>query len=181
MRPSFSPVMQRVVGLSPKIARSLASDSRSLARAAEPRRRAAMANQVWDRRGPRVNPSRTGRLAAVISLEFPRGEAPQVKVEFVQALLIAVIRELNLELQLVAAHGPLADGAGGADRRGSQRTIGSLGGHLAGLDRCTSLLAENSFLWHLVDPDTARHDRRRRGPYSSWGASDQMPADRTPV
>src|SRR5216683_7445484 len=103
------------------------------------------------RRGLRVNLSRPGRLVVVVvgSLEFPRGEAPQVKVELVQARVVAVMGELNLELELVAAHGPLANDAAGADARASPRAIRSLGGHLAGLDRCTSLLAENTFVWHL--------------------------------
>src|SRR6266851_5443120 len=103
------------------------------------------------RRGPRVNLSRPGRLVVVVvgSLEFPRGEAPQVQVELVQARVVAVMRELDLELQLVAAYGLLADDAAGADARASPRAIRSLGGHLAGFDRCTSLLAENTFVWHL--------------------------------
>jgi hypothetical protein len=85
----------------------------------------------------------------VASLEFPRGEAPQVEVELVQARAVAVVRELNLELELVAAHGLFANDAAGADARASPRAVGSLGGNLSGLDRCTSLLAENRFVWHL--------------------------------
>jgi hypothetical protein len=86
----------------------------------------------------------------VASLELPRGEAPQVNVELVQPGIVAVMGELNLELELIAAHGPLANGAGSTDARTSPCAIGSLGGHLAGLDRCASLLAENSLVWHLV-------------------------------
>jgi len=121
-----------------------------------------MAKQVWGGAAPVVNPSLAGRLVLVVSLELPRGKAPQVKVELVQARIVAVMRELNFELQLVAAHGLLANDAAGADAWASPRAIGSLGGHLAGLDRCPSLLAENRFLWHLASPDTVRHDRRRR-------------------
>jgi hypothetical protein len=87
----------------------------------------------------------------VVSLEFPRGEAPQVKVELVEPRVVAVIRELNLELQLVAAHGLVANGAWGADSWASPRAIGPLGGNLACLKRCLGLLAESSFVWHLDD------------------------------
>jgi hypothetical protein len=85
----------------------------------------------------------------VRSLEFPRGEAPQVKVELVQARIVTVMRELNLELQLVAGDGPFADDALGADARASPGAIGLLGGNLAGLDCCTGLLTEEIFVWHL--------------------------------
>jgi hypothetical protein len=75
-----------------------------------------------------------------------------MEVVLVQARRIAVIRELNLELQLVAAHGPLANGAPGADAWPSPRAIGSLGGNLAGLDCRSGALAENSLVWHVVGP-----------------------------
>jgi hypothetical protein len=140
-----------------------------------------MAKQVWGGAAPRVNPSRAGRLVVVVSLEFPRGEAPQVEVELVQARVVAVMRELKLEFELIAAHGLFANDAAGADARASPRAIRSVGRHLAGLDRCTSLLPEKTFVWHLVAPDTTRHDGRRRGPWTRMEESNQLPADPTPV
>jgi hypothetical protein len=82
----------------------------------------------------------------VVSLELPRGEAPYVKVEIVQAGRVAVMGELNLELQLIFPHGLPANDAGGTDTRASPRAIGAVRGKLAGLDRCPSLLAEDSFV-----------------------------------
>jgi hypothetical protein len=86
----------------------------------------------------------------VVSLELPRGEAPQMKVVLVQTRRVAVMRELDLELKLVAAHGLCANDARGTDTRPSPSAIWVVRRNFAGLDRCTSLLTENGFVWHLI-------------------------------
>ena len=70
-------------------------------------------------------------------------------MELVQSRIVTVMRELNLELQLVAAHGSPADRAGGADAWASPGAIWTSGRELAGSDSFSGLLAEKGFVCHL--------------------------------
>jgi len=67
----------------------------------------------------------TGRVRTLArtSLKLPRGEAPDVDVELVEARVVAVSCELNLELQFILRHWLLAYRARGTDARPSPSPI----------------------------------------------------------
>ena len=79
--------------------------------AKERRRVSGQTERTAGRRTPR------GQSLQLLSLELPRREAADVNVKLVDARIVAVTSELNLELQLVALHGKGTDGAGRADTR----------------------------------------------------------------
>jgi hypothetical protein len=56
-------------------------------------------------------------LRRSVPLELPRGEAPDVDVELVEARVVAVASELDLELQLILGYGTATDGAFDPDTR----------------------------------------------------------------
>jgi len=72
-----------------------------------------------------------------------------VDVVFVQARVVAVTGELDLELHLVRSHRKLADHTWGADARTTPRTVGGATRELAVLNDRARFLAENVF-FHLA-------------------------------
>jgi hypothetical protein len=78
------------------------------------------------------------RDAVLTPLELPRREAPDVDVELVQPGVVAVAAELDLELELVAGHGLVADGTCRANTRPAPGAIRSAFRERAALNRCTS-------------------------------------------
>jgi hypothetical protein len=88
------------------------------------------------------------------SLELSRREAPDMNVELVEAGVVAVMSELNLELQLIALHGESTDGAGSADTRSAPCAVRTSGGELPRLDHCSGFLAENQLVGHLGTSNT---------------------------
>src|SRR6266436_2008344 len=69
-------------------------------------------------RGPVASVRRRVALESLwwlVSLELPGGEAADVDVELVEARIVAIPSELNLELKLGFRHGQRADLTGGAD------------------------------------------------------------------
>jgi len=54
-------------------------------------------------------------LLQVVPLELPGREALDMDVELVEAEVVAVAGELNLEIQFVVLHGQFADGAWRSD------------------------------------------------------------------
>jgi len=79
-----------------------------------------------------------------------------VDVELVEPWIIAVARELDLELHLVGRDGPPADRAVSADTRPAPRAIGATGGELSRSDGCSGFLAKDRFVGHLVAPSPRR-------------------------
>jgi hypothetical protein len=103
------------------------------------------------------------RDAAVLTpLELPRREAPDVDVELVQPGVVAVAAELDLQLELVASHGLVADGTCRANTRPAPGAIRLASRELAALNCCTSLRAENLFVRHLAVPRRAADERATR-------------------
>jgi hypothetical protein len=96
--------------------------------------------------------------AVLTPLELPRREAPDVDVERVQPRVVAVAAELDLDLELVAGRGLVADGAYRANAWPAQGAIRSASRERAALNRFTSLRAEKLFIGHLAVP---RRDRTR--------------------
>jgi len=77
-----------------------------------------------------------------------------VDVVLVEPRTVSVVRELDLELQLILPYGHSADRAGGTDARTSPGTVRSTGGEFSGFDHRSGLLAQIVFV-HLAD-STAR-------------------------
>src|SRR5712664_2611045 len=73
-------------------------------------------------RGDRGSPARASS-GARSSLKYPRREALDVDLVLVQAGVVAVVGELDLELQFCASDRELADRTQGADARASPSPI----------------------------------------------------------
>jgi len=73
-----------------------------------------------------------------------------VDVVLVEPGAVSIVRELDLELELILAYGHPADRAEGADARTSPGTIRSAGREFSGFDRRSGLLAQFLFV-HLAD------------------------------
>jgi hypothetical protein len=72
------------------------------------------------------------------SRELPCGEAPHVNVELVEARVVPVPGELNLELHLVLCDGQRTPRALSADAWPTPGAVGSAGGELAALDEAVA-------------------------------------------
>jgi hypothetical protein len=79
-------------------------------------------------------------------LQLPHGEAADVQVDLVQSGHRAVVRELDLELQLVPCNGQFAHRARGADACTAPCAIRPAGGELPSSDRCSGCFAEEGFV-----------------------------------
>jgi hypothetical protein len=100
--------------------------------------------------------------AALTPLELPRREAPDVDVELVEPRIVAFTAELELELELMAGHGLVADGTCRANTRPVPGAIRSASREPVALNCCTSLRAENSFARHLAVPQRDADERATR-------------------
>jgi len=76
-------------------------------------------------------------------------------VELVEAWVVTVTSELDLEFQLVALDGKATDGTGCADARPAPCTVRPSGRELPRLNDCSGLLAEDLFIGHWASPNTA--------------------------
>jgi hypothetical protein len=72
-------------------------------------------------------------------LKLPRRKAADVDVKLVEPRGVAVMSELNLELQLVARHRKATDGAGGAHPGTAPGAVRFPGREFSGTDRFSSL------------------------------------------
>ena len=99
--------------------------------------------------GPTFRSSPASRIRLPLrSLELPRGEAADMDVELVEAWVVAVTSELDLELQLVALDGKPTDGTGCADARPAPCTVRRSGRELPRLDAFSGLPAEDLLIGH---------------------------------
>jgi hypothetical protein len=105
--------------------------------------------------------------AAVFTpLELPGREAPNVEMELVGFGVAAVAPEQDLDLQLVAGRGLVANGADCANARPAPGAIGSAARELSALNCRTCLRAQKLFVGHLRYLGTTRamHTNRKGKP-----------------
>jgi hypothetical protein len=77
---------------------------------------------------------------------LPYCEAPDVDVELVQAGIVAVARELDLELHLGGRHWKVADRTRCADTRPTPRPVRATGGKLSLLNDRAGFRTEGFFI-----------------------------------
>src|SRR5882724_12085544 len=105
-------------------------------------------------------------------LELPGREAPDVDVVLVEARVVAVVRELDLELQLALRYGQVADRARGTDSWPAPCPIRPSVRKLPGFQHLTDLRA-HKLLVHLAGSPTVVPARA--------GRPSQMPSGWAPV
>src|SRR5882724_882465 len=105
-------------------------------------------------------------------LELPGREAADVDVVLVEARVFAVVRELDLELQLALRYRQVADRARGTDSWAAPCPIRASVRELSGFQYFTDLRA-HKLLVHLAGSPTVVPARA--------GRPSQMPSGRTPV
>jgi hypothetical protein len=88
-------------------------------------------------------------LPDLCTLELPGREAPDMKMER-HLGVTAVLRELNLKLRLILAHGLLTDRAGLSKAGTAPRSISRTDGNTPVTDRGASKLAETGFIRHWL-------------------------------
>ena len=95
-------------------------------------------------------------------LQFPHGKAPDVDVELVQSGIVAIVRELNFELQLVASYGLLAHRTWGPDAWPAPCAIRPTSRELSGLDYCSGFCSEDRFVRQLRSSNYTHETDARR-------------------
>jgi hypothetical protein len=110
----------------------------------------------------RYGRSVTGRLPGsqrvqlfLCPLKFPRGEAADVDVKLVEARVVAVTSELNLEFQLVALHGKATDAAGGTNTGTAPGAVRFPGRDFPGAECFSSLFTFAGFVGQGSTPRSA--------------------------
>jgi hypothetical protein len=94
-------------------------------------------------------------------------------VELVQSGIVAIVRELNFELQLVASYGLLAHRTGSPDAWPAPCAIRPTCRELSGLDYRSGFCSEDCFVRHLRSSNhTHETDARSAG---QRGSTSQMP------
>jgi hypothetical protein len=89
---------------------------------------------------------RSDRRKDRASFKLPYREAPDVEVELVQAGIVPVARELDLELHLGGRHRKVADRAWCADTRPTPRPVRATGGKLSVLNDRAGFRTEDIFI-----------------------------------
>jgi len=95
-------------------------------------------------------------------LELPRREAPDVDVVLVEARVVAITRELDLELHLVALDGQFTDGTGRTDPGSAPCAVRLSAWELAIAYNGARFLAQDFLIPHLDDLDAQQVAARAR-------------------
>jgi hypothetical protein len=112
-------------------------------------------------------PPQLAVLAILCTLELPGREAADVDVKLIQPRLIAVKRELDLELQLILRDGLTADPAVRTHSRSAPGTIGSSVWQLSIANDFAGFRAKRRLVRHIevsrIRQDVAKPNARRPG------------------